>query len=361
MPDSTDIENLLFAGVDVGGTNIKIGILDGAGNQLAFTSIPTESDRGPADAMRRVVAALRELLERHQLDGQQLAAAGLGTPGTMDIGRGLILEPPNLPAWRNFPVRDALSRELDRPVAYANDANAAAFGEYWIGSAAGYDSMVMLTLGTGVGGGIIVFDQAVDGVNSHGSEVGHIIVDTRDTARTCSCGHVGHLEAYASATAVAARAVESAEQHPDSGLGQQLAAMGRLTALDVYQQAVDGDAIALELILETADFLAIGILNLAHLIDPDAILLGGAMDFGGAQSPIGQKFLARIRREIERLAFPVVSKNLKIEFAALGGRAGYVGAAGIARSMVCRSMTEAQSLDSNRSSLAVSDASSARQ
>lgn len=178
-----------FVGIDVGGTNTKIGMVDDLGQTLGYLSIPTLEEQGPQGLITRAGQAIREKMADLGIAADSLKAAGLGTPGPMNIRQGLILDPTNLPHWRHFPVRDALSRELGIPVAFSNDANAAAYGEYWVGSGKKYDSMIMLTLGTGVGGGIIVNDFAIEGINSFGAECGHIIVDSRPTLG-CACGAV---------------------------------------------------------------------------------------------------------------------------------------------------------------------------
>ena len=138
-----------FAGIDVGGTNTKIGIVDDEGRTLAYTSIATEQQQGPQGLITRAGTAIRDKMAQLGVAQDALKAAGLGTPGPMDIPNGLILDPTNLPNWRHYPVRDALSKELGLPVAFANDANAAAYGEYWVGGGKQYDSMIMLTLGHG--------------------------------------------------------------------------------------------------------------------------------------------------------------------------------------------------------------------
>ncbi len=322
----------IFIGVDVGGTNIKIGFVSNDGEILHSGHIETQEELGPANAIERVAAEIKQVCAAKEISYDEIAAVGLGTPGTMDIPKGMILAPPNLPGWRYFPIRDALAEALGKPVAYTNDANAAAFGEYWLGSAQKYNSMVLLTLGTGVGGGVIISDWSIDGENSHGAEIGHSIVDTRPEARICGCGQSGHLEAYASATAVTKRTTEALAAGRVSSM-QEIKNSGSVTALDVCQHAENGDALANEIILETADYLAVGILNVVHVIDPNAVVLGGAMNFGGDASSVGRKFIERIRTEVTRLTFPVIAENLKIEFATLGGEAGFVGAAGVARQM----------------------------
>jgi glucokinase len=324
-------QNPLFVGVDVGGTGIKIGLVDNRGRTVAFTSIPTEEERGAEHAVGRIARAINRLLQETSPAADSVACIGLGTPGTMDIPSGMLLEPPNLPNWCHFPIRDRLAEACRMPVFFANDAGAAAYGEFWVGSGREFHSIVMLTLGTGVGGGIIIGDLSIDGENSHGSECGHIIIDSSDTARHCSCGQRGHLEAYASATALIQRAQEALASGRKSTLTRALADGQRLDGLLVAREAEAGDELSLELVLDTADYLTIGIVTLIHTIDPGAVVLGGAMNFGGERSPLGRRFLERIREGVRARAFPVPASRVKIRFASLGGNAGYIGAAGIAR------------------------------
>ncbi len=321
-----------FAGVDVGGTNTKIGIVDDTGQTLAYRSIPTTEQAGPEDLLRRAAETIEAMTAEAGIARNELVAAGLGTPGPMDIPNGLILDPTNLPHWRHFPVRDKLSELLQLPVAFSNDANAAAYGEFWVGSGRGASSMIMLTLGTGVGGGIIVDGLAVEGVNSFGAECGHIIVDSRPDARLCVWdGGRGELEAYASASAVAARAKELLKTGRASSLRARLDAGEELTTLMLCEEAEKDDAFSLEVILESATYLGIGITTLVHTIDPGVVILGGAMNFGGEQHKVGRKFIERVREEFRSRAFEVVAQGTRIAFASLGGDAGYIGAAGLGR------------------------------
>lgn len=321
-----------FAGVDVGGTNIKIGLVDDSGQTLAFNSIATDEHLGPQQAVDRSAATIRSLCQTAGLSLEQVARVGLGTPGTMCLRRGILIDPPNLPNWHHFGIRDALKLAIGKPVSFINDANAAAYGEFWIGTGAKHDSLALLTLGTGVGGGIICEGQLINGINSFGSECGHVIVDCRPEARLCVWGGGrGHLEAYASASAVAARAEEAIRGGAVSSLGQLLMHGKAITAKRVYEAAVQGDAFALKIIDETAVFLGVGITSIVHTADPGLVVLGGAMDFGGANSPVGQRFLDGIRREFKERTFAHVCDGTTIDFATLGGDAGYLGAAGTAR------------------------------
>ena len=321
-----------FWGVDIGGTGIKIGLVDDVGQTLAFERLPTREAEGPTAAMQRVAAVIED--SENQLGvASQTRRIGLGAPGPMDLERGYLVAPPQLPNWWDFPIRDTLGKLLKRPVSFLNDANAAAYGEFWLGTGRDARSMILLTLGTGVGGGIIVDGELVNGVNSFGSECGHIIVDSSPTAQLCVWGGGrGQLEAYTSASAVVVRTRARLTEGAESSLGGSLGGGdSELTAKKVYQAAVQGDALALEIVDETARWLGIGVTTLVHTLDSGSVVLGGAMNFGGPDCPIGQRFLEGIRNEFRGRTFENVYRGTTVEFASLGGDAGYLGVAGYAR------------------------------
>ena len=322
----------LFLGIDVGGTGIKFGVVDSRGRTIGKMKIPTEQEKGPKDACSRMRATSFQLMQDLGVDFESIPHVGLATPGTMDLQKGVLLQPHNLPAWWEFPIRDHLRDVLQKPVAFQNDANAAAFGEYWVGSGADYKSMVLFTLGTGVGGGIIVDGRLINGEHSHGSECGHIYIDSGKDARQCGCGRRGHLEAYCSATAVALRTRELIDAGEESSIATRVSNGEKLTSLMVAQEAEKGDPLSLRIIDQTAEYLSYGAVNLMHIIDPDAIIFGGAMDFGGSDTDLGRRFLDGIRDGIEVRVFPGLIDKTRIDFAMLGGDAGYIGAAGVARS-----------------------------
>ena len=321
----------LFAGIDLGGTNIKVGLVDDQGQLLGYRSVPTEVEQGAEAGARRMAEVVRQIADSAEVGMADVARVGLATPGTMDIPGGRLLKPVNFPSWHDFPIRDRVSHHCGRPVTYENDANAAAYGEFWLGAGRDLPSLIMLTLGTGVGGGIIIGDLTIDGQHSHGGECGHIIIDSADDARMCNCGQRGHLEAYCSATAVVRRTEEALQAGRGGSLAKAAAAGEELTALLIDKHAEKDDPLAWEIVLETARMLGIGIVTLAHTIDPAGVLIGGAMTFGREKSPVGRKFLERIRQEVRSRALPVVAEKLLIEFAALGSDAGFYGAAGLAR------------------------------
>lgn len=326
-----DAKKPFFVGADVGGTNIKIGLVDDAGGTIAYLTMPTQQERGAEDACLRMTQAVEQMLAHAGLEQRDVARAGIATPGPMDIAGGLILRPGNLPGWWDFPIRDRFSHHLKLPVTFANDANAAAYGEFWRGTGEKFHSIVLLTLGTGVGGGIIIGDTLVAGEHSCGGECGHILVDPRDSARKDSLGNNGSLEAYANAASVVDRANEALAAGKTTSLAKRRTGGDPITPRIVAEEAEGGDEVARQIVMDTARYLAIGIVTLVHAIDPDAVVLGGAMNFGGPTSQLGRDFLKRIRDEVRPRLLEPLRDKVQIEFASLGGDAGYIGAAGLAR------------------------------
>ena len=312
-----------YLGIDLGGTNIKAGVVDDDGRPISSISLATEAERGPEVGLGNLARSAHLAVQTSGLSWDQVAHVGLGSPGTMDIQAGMLLDPPNLPGWVNFPIRRRLGELLGKPTILQNDANAAAYGEYWAGAGRNTRTLVMLTLGTGIGCGIVEEGRIVEGRHSHGGECGHMIIQM-EGGRICSCGGIGHLEAYASATALVKRALEALESATGSLL-YNVRAKGALTSRAINEAAEAGDPLALRLMRDTARYLAVGAASLMHTIDPDVVL------FGGGMIAAGTKFLEDIRADISRLAFPTPAKYTRVAYAELGGDAGFIGAAGCAR------------------------------
>jgi glucokinase len=318
-----------YVGLDVGGSTMKAGAVDDAGHRLSSVSLPTEAERGQDLGLRRMCEAIRRAAAEAGLAMSQVAAVGVATPGTMDIPAGVMLDPFNLKPWQNVPVRAFVQRELALPTAFQNDANAAAHGEFWVGASRGAHSMVLFTLGTGIGGGIVLGELVVEGEHSHGAELGHMKIEMTNPRR-CGCGGYGCLEAYASATAVAHRTLEALAGYSGTSalraLVEQKGAEA-LTCRDVFTAAEAGDALAERLVEETAYYLAVGATNAMHVIDPDVVV------FAGGMIAAGEPFLERIRGHVGRLAFPVPAARTHIRYAQLGTDAGFIGAAACARQL----------------------------
>lgn len=312
-----------YLGIDLGGTNIKSGVVDSEGRPFPSVSLPTNADRGPVAGLAQLAEAGRQAVAASGLTWDDIHAVGLGSPGTMDLEAGMLLDPPNLPGWVNMPIRQLLGETLNKPTILQNDANAAAFGEYWAGAGRNTKSMVLFTLGTGIGCGIVENGRIIEGRHSHGAECGHIVIQM-DGGRRCSCGGIGHLEAYASATALVKRAIEAIEADPSTSLAAVMAA-GDLSSRTINEAAEAGDPLAVKLMRDTARYLAVGATCLMHTIDPDIVL------FAGGMIAAGRGFLDQIRADIRELAFPTPAQNTRVEYAELGGDAGFIGAAGCAR------------------------------
>lgn len=324
------VTNRLFLGIDLGGTNVKAGVVDVTGKVISAASVPTEAAHGPEHGIRQIVKSARAAVSSAGLSLEGIATVGLATPGTMDIPGGMLLDPPNLPGWNNFPIRSRVAAELGRPTILQNDANAAAYGEYWAGSARDVRSLLFYTLGTGLGGGVIVDDHIIEGEHSHGSELGHVILEM-ENGRLCRTGQYGTAEAYVSATALLKRfrmclddgQLTSVQKHLDNG--------EELTPRLIAQEAEDGDHLSLELIMEMARYLGAAITTAVHVIDPAMVLIGGAMTFGRNETKVGREFLHRVHQEFRSRTFPTIADKVLIEYASLGGDAGFIGAAGCAR------------------------------
>jgi glucokinase len=318
-----------FVGLDVGGSSMKGGVVTDTGRALSGVSLTTQAYKGQEHGLERMCETIRQAVAAAGLPIDQIAAIGVATPGTMDIPGGIILDPPNLRPWQNVPVRHHIHATFGVPTAFQNDANAAAYGEYWVGAGKGAHSMVLFTLGTGVGGGIIIGDLVVQGEHSHGAEIGHIKIEMSNP-RQCGCGRWGCLEAYASATAVVKRAREALDADGGrSTLHAILQDHGEITARDIFKAAPQDD-LAEKIVEDTAFYLAVGATCMMHTIDPDMVV------FGGGMIAAGETFLERIRRHVRELAFPVPAAKTQIRYAQLGSDAGFIGAAACGRQLYHR-------------------------
>jgi len=319
-----------YVGIDLGGTNIKAGVVNDTGHPLSQVKAPTEAVNGPLAGVDSMVKAADEAILEAGLTKDRIRAVGLATPGTMDLKTGMLLNPPNLPGWDDFPVRDTVAQRLHLPTVLQNDANAAAYGEFWAGAARDAESLVFWTLGTGIGCGIIIDDVIIEGAHSHGGECGHIIIEMTN-GRLCGTGQYGTLEAYAGGRAVVARCEEALRGGRPSAISERIAAGEELTPLLIAQSAEAGDALCDEIVMETARFMGVGTVTLMHTIDPDMVLFGGGMTFGRNATGLGRRFIDEIRSEVKKRAFPIPAAKTMIDYASLGGDAGFIGAAGCAR------------------------------
>lgn len=309
-------------GVDLGGTNIGVGTLSVDGRELyGQLSEETPVDSGPTG----VADHIHSMIERSMVEAagngvprEAILGIGVGAPGPLDRAHGVVIVAPNL-GWRNFPLRDEISRRTNLPVTLDNDANCATLGEWWQGAARGGRHVIGLTIGTGIGGGLILDGRLFHGASDVAGEIGHTTIESN--GRLCKCGNYGCLEAYASGTAIAARAREALDVGDASILPSLVDFdLSRITSQTVYDAATRGDAVALEVVRQTARFLGIGVSNLLNIFNPDVVVVAGGV------TRAGEALFEPLRAEVKRRAFRPAVDACRIVPGVLPGTAGVVGA-----------------------------------
>ncbi|KPK77838.1 MAG: hypothetical protein AMJ79_01940 [Phycisphaerae bacterium SM23_30] len=311
-----------YLGVDLGGTNVVMGLLEGGGRILARKSQPTQAALGPESLVERIAACGAELIGRSKLRADQVKAVGIGSPGPLSIAKGKIITSCNLPGFKDFALRAACSEALGLPALLDNDANAACWGEFWRGAGRDVDDMVLFTLGTGIGGGIVCAGELVHGSGDNAAELGHMIIVPE--GRGCTCGQRGCLEAYASANSTVKRALEALAKDRQSSLRQTIKDRGAITSKDIFDQARSGDELALEIVDGTAKALAIACINMNHVTEPQKVVLAGGM------IQAGEILISKVRQFYREMIWQADLEPMEICLAELGGDAGIIGAAGLA-------------------------------
>jgi len=316
------VSQQVLIGVDLGGTNVKTAIVSKDKKVVAKDSRPTEAEQGPEVVMDVMEQSVRELMRDNGIDNQQIMAVGFGAPGPLNWQKGLVYDLPNLPGWRDVPLAQLMEQRLDLPCYVDNDANVACYGEYWMGAGQGTQCMVVLTLGTGVGGGIVVFGQLLRGIDGTAAELGHLKVQ-RD-GRLCGCGSHGCLEAYASVTGMVRTAVKGLDKGKDSVLKRMCDSDDKITGKMIFDAAKQGDAYACKVFKETAVWLGLGIASLINMLNPEKVVLcGGMID-------AGDLLFDPMRETAKANSFPTPASRCQIVPAGLGADSGVLGAAGCA-------------------------------
>ena len=311
-------------GIDVGGTKIAAGVVDGNGALVARRRIATE-----ADDPRAVVAGITKVAQELLAAAPAVGAIGVGAAALVDADNGIVLSAPNI-SWKNVALRAMLEERVGVPVVVDNDANVAAWGEATHGAGAGAGDQVMVTVGTGIGGGIVIGGRLYRGARGVGAEIGHMVIQAEGGA-LCACGNVGCLEAMASGNSIGRRALER-KGSPEAGRLVALGGDGEVTGQIVGQAAAEGDPLALEILAETGRWLGVGLANLVNIFDPALIVVGG-----GATAGTGDLLLEPARA---RMAELIIGRSWRtpppVVAAALGYDAGIVGAAALARATIRR-------------------------
>jgi glucokinase len=291
-----------------------MAVVTDAGEILTLLKKSTRCKDGREEMMKFLVSFARETIEKSQLPTEKICGMGIGFPGPLNAKSGTIFNPPNLTGWDNVPLKDILEEELKMPVAVENDANCAALGEWWKGAGTGTNSMVCITLGTGVGGGIILDGKVWHGASCIAGEIGHTTV-IRNGIK-CTCGNEGCLEAYASSRGIIERVSIALSEKSDKDKSQPIT---KLKQLD--QLVMQGNEIILNVIKETGVIVGIAVANLANLLNPEMVVL-----FGGVTN-LGENLITPLREEVKKRAFKKATESLRIEVAKLGDNSGILGAA----------------------------------
>ncbi|MBZ5509512.1 MAG: ROK family protein [Acidobacteriia bacterium] len=261
-------------GVDLGGTNLRIAAVDSAGKTLEKITTSTQVARGRDQVIDEMCGAIQEIVDKLRNTGV-LAGIGIGVPGIIEMQTGMLRDSPNLPGWQNYPVRDEIERRLKTTVVLENDANAAALGEKWLGAATTVDDMIMLTLGTGVGGGIVLGGKIWHGMTGMAGEPGHINVEP--DGHPCNCGSRGCLEQLASATAVKRMAMEAVETGKAPQMAQAMKASPEFSSKAIYDLAMEGDAPAQEIFRRVGRALGTVLADLVNIFNIPMYVIGGGV------------------------------------------------------------------------------------
>lgn len=310
-------------GVDLGGTNLSVGAMPVDGSrEIGLRTLPTHAELG-ADAVSDRIAAMIEsvvidLNRETGADRDDILGVGIGSPGPLDRETGIVIFTPNL-GWRDYPLRDAISKRVNMRATLDNDANCATFGEFWRGAARGGRDVIGMTLGTGIGGGLVLDGRLYHGASDAAGEIGHTSIESN--GRRCKCGNYGCLEAYCSGPAIAERAREALENEPSPTIDALVDGdMSRLTAHVVYEAARRGDITAREVVRDTARFLGTGVSNLINIFNPDTVVLAGGV------TQAGEALMLPLQAEVKRRAFKTAVDACKIVLGSLPMSAGVVGA-----------------------------------
>ena len=300
-------------GVDRGGTTVKLAFFDTEGTMLHKWEIPTDTSDSGSHILPDIAAAVKDYLAQKNIDLSDVVGVGIGVPGPVD-GNGVVNKCINL-GWGVFNIEQELSKLVGLPVRAGNDANMAALGESWMGAGRGCGNVVLTTLGTGVGGGVIIDGKPVSGVHGAAGEIGHIVVQPGETVR-CSCGKYGCAEQYCSATGVVRLAKLRLEKNADDSTLRQLS---ELTCKDVFDAGAAGDGVALEILEQVYDYMGRFLAAVCCTVDPQLVVIGGGV------SRAGQPLLEGAQRYYVKYVFHA-SEGVEFALASLGNDAGAYGA-----------------------------------
>ena len=314
--------NEVLAGIDIGGTKIAVALETVGRERVATRFLPTQSEAGPFAVLEDVSRAIEEMLDEN--GDCKLVSIGVGSPGPLDMEKGLILSPSNMRDWDRFPIVGILGERFKVPVMLDNDANAAALGEYIYGAGRGYKNIVYITASTGIGGGIIINGEIFHGVSHGAGEIGHTVV-LPDSDIRCYCGTVGCLEAVCAGARIARRAQERLSNGEPSLINEMVRDVEEVTAKTVIEAARRKDRLATEIWDDACRYLSVGVANIFTLLAPEAVVIGGGM------AAAGEMLFEPLRRITPQFVSMIPHEKINIVPAELGTESGICGALVIAR------------------------------
>lgn len=313
----------MYIGIDLGGTNVGIGIVDSENKLIYKDSIPTKRENGFNDIIEDIIALISKTINVNNIPKSHIQGIGIGIPGIVDPKSQIIIDCVNL-RWNNVDIKSAIEEKLSIPVFVGNDATVAGVAELVVGAMKGYHTGVLLTLGTGIGGGIIINGHVYDGFHGIGSEIGHMIVG--ENYYDCNCGRNGCLETFSSSTAIIKHARKLIEEGNDSAIMTEV--KGNLNSIDgkvIFDQAKAGDKVACKVIGRMTNYLAIGIMNIISIVDPEVFVIGGGL------SAAGEYFISMLREKVSQITYYKGMDVGEILLSGIGNDGGIIGAASLCK------------------------------
>lgn len=306
-------------GIDVGGTNVKIALVDGEGKIIYSNSVPTYAQMGYEYTVNNIKQAIRDLMKETNTDAKEIEGIGFDFPGQVDYKTGVVKLAPNIPGWVNVPIAQMIEEEFNIPTRIDNDVRCAALGELKFGAGKGCENFVCITVGTGIGSGLVINGQLVRGVANAAGEIGHIKLQMNG-GPICGCGDTGCLEAFASGPSIVAMAQEYLKGGKSTKFREMAGADGEITPYIVAKAAEAGDPVAKRIFEIVGSYIGMGLVSVINLLNPEKVIIGGGV------AAAGDLLLDPIRKTIKERAMVVAGNSVEIVPAELGNSAGVIGA-----------------------------------
>lgn len=306
-------------GIDVGGTNVKIALVDGEGKIIYSNSVPTYAQMGYEYTVNNIKQAIRDLMKETNTDAKEIEGIGFDFPGQVDYKTGVVKLAPNIPGWINVPIAQMIEEEFNIPTRIDNDVRCAALGELKFGAGKGCENFVCITVGTGIGSGLVINGQLVRGAANAAGEIGHIKLQMNG-GPICGCGDTGCLEAFASGPSIVAMAQEYLKGGKSTKFREMAVADGEITPYIVAKAAEAGDPVAKRIFEIVGTYIGMGLVSVINLLNPEKVIIGGGV------AAAGDLLLDPIRKTIKERAMVVAGNSVEIVPAELGNSAGVIGA-----------------------------------